>query len=291
MPADLSAQFAAFFAEFMDPDEARARASRLATTLNATAVLALLSELRDRSRKVAALAIEMFPALVDVLHGAELVLWIDLAIALTERSGAIAMKYCQESEAILRVVPSADRAAVLRTALELADQDGPLALEGLRQAGGVSATIGIDALSIWAQIGADLARCDYVIGVEYFRRSAEALAVVSLDDLKAWASVSLKLVTTNTLGKPDYVGALTYMRTSAVLLAELPTCAVRRRLVALANSLADRAPGLAIELLGEVPGLLYRISNPEWQERVLQYGMLVADRREGCPPFLGVRSI
>ena len=278
MPADLSAQFAAFFAEFMNPDEARARASRLATALNATALLALLSELRDRSRKVAALAVEMFPALVDVLHEEELVLWIDLAISLTERSGAIAMKYCRESEAILRVLPSADRAAVLRTALELADQDGSLALEGLRQAGGVSATIGIDALSIWAQIGSDLARCDYVIGVEYFRRSAEALAVVSLDDLKAWASVSLKLVTTNTLGKPDYVGALTYMRTSALLLAELPTLAVRRRLVALANSLADRAPGLAIELLGEAPGLLYRISNPEWQERVLQYGMLVADK-------------
>src|SRR5207249_11980183 len=184
------------------------------------------------------------------------------------------MKYCRESEAILRVVPSADRAAVLRTALELADQDGPLALEGLRQAGGVSATIGIDALSIWAQIGADLARCDYVIGVEYFRRSAEALAVVSLDDLKAWASVSLKLVSTNTLGNPDYVGALTYLRTSAVLLAELPTLAVRRRLVALANSLADRAPERAIELLGEAPGLLYRLSTPESQVRVLQHGIL-----------------
>ena len=139
MPADLSAQFAAFFAEFMNPDEARARASRLATTLNAAALLALLSELRGRSRKVAALAIEMFPALVDVLDEAELVLWIDLAISLAERSGAIAMKYCRESEAILRVLPSADRAAVLRTALELADQDGSLALEGLRQAGGVSA--------------------------------------------------------------------------------------------------------------------------------------------------------
>src|SRR5207249_2140925 len=188
------------------------------------------------------------------------------------------MKYCRESEAILRVVPSADRAAVLRTALELADQDGPLALEGLRQAGVVSSTTGIDALSIWAQVGSDLARCDYVIGVEYFRRSAEALAVVSLDDLKAWASVSLKLVTTNTLGKPDYVGALTYMRTSAVLLAELPTLAVRRRLVALADSLADCSQERAIELLGEAPGLLCRISSAEWQERVLQYGMLVADK-------------
>src|SRR5207244_3255277 len=99
MPADLSAQFAAFFAEFMNPDEARGRASRIATTLNATALLALLSELRGRSCKVAALAIEMFPALVDVLDEAELVLWIDLAISLTERSGAIAMKYCRERRA------------------------------------------------------------------------------------------------------------------------------------------------------------------------------------------------
>jgi nitric oxide reductase NorD protein len=278
MSADLSAEFTAFFAEFVGPDEARALARRFATALNANALLALLSELRDRSRKVTVLAIEMLPALVDILHEPELLLWIDLAISLTERSGATAMKYCGESEAILRVLPSADRAAVLRTALELADQDGPLALEGLRQAGGVSAMMGMEALSIWARIGSDLARCDYVIGVEYFRRSAEALAVVSLDDLKAWASVSLKLVTTNSLGKPDYVGALTYMRTSAVLLAELPTHAVRRRLVALANGLADRAPERAIELLGEAPGLLLPISTPEWQERVLQYGMLVADK-------------
>src|SRR5437867_10901418 len=114
MPADLSAQFADLLAEFMNPDEARARASRLATTLNATALFALLSELRDRSRKVASLAIEMLPALADVLHEAELLLWIDLAVSLTERSGAIAMKYCQESEAILGTLPLADRAAVLR---------------------------------------------------------------------------------------------------------------------------------------------------------------------------------
>ena len=278
MSADLSAEFTDFFAEFVDPDEARALARRFATALNGNALLSLMSELRDRSRKVTVLAIEMLPALVDILHEPELLLWIDLAISLAERSGATAMKYCGESEAILRVLPSADRAAVLRTALELADQDGPLALEGLRQAGGVSAMMGIEALSIWARIGSDLARCDYVIGVEYFRRSVEALAVVSLDDLKAWASVSLKLVTTNSLGKPDYVGALTYMRTSAVLLAELPTLAVRRRLVALANGLADRAPERAIELLGEAPGLLLPISTPEWQERVLQYGMLVADK-------------
>jgi hypothetical protein len=278
MQADLSSEFSGFFAEFMDAHDARALAGLVTPSLNASNLLSLLSELRDCSRKVASLAIDTLPRLVEVLSEEALVLWTDLAVSLTQRSGAIGLKYCGESEAILKLLPPAARAAALRIALEMADQDGPLALEGFRQAGAVTASTGIDKLSVWSSIGADLARCDYVIGVEYFRRSPELLSSLALDDLKVWAAISLKLVTTNSLGKPDYIAALTYLRTSAVLLADLPTPAIRRRLLALAMSAADWAPELAIALMGETPGLLRRIAASEWQERVLQYGMLVAEK-------------
>src|SRR6185503_10220643 len=120
------------------------------------------------------------------------------------------------------LLPADARTAALRMALEVADQDGPLALEAFRQAGAVTAHTGIDTLSVWSNIGADLARYDYVIGVEYFLRSPDLLSSLALEDLKAWAAISLKLVTTNSLGKPDYIAALTYLRTSGVLLADLP---------------------------------------------------------------------
>src|SRR2546422_9905995 len=185
---------------------------------------------------------------------------------------------------MLRAMETAVAGPALAMALELAEQDANVALEGFRQASGVAAVAGVETLPLWAQIGADLARVDYVLGIEYIRRGPEILKVLAQEDLKAWASVSLKLVTPNSLGKPDYMAALAFFRTSPALLGDLATPAVRRLVLALGGVLADHSPGQAIEFLGEAPGWLRRILDPQWQERVLQYGTLVCGPGRGAGP-------
>ena len=275
---DLSKRLTAWLAEDLDRGAAAGLAGRLAGSGQGPAVLELLSELRENSGKAASAAVEALPHVLDVLSAGELVAWIDLVVALSERSVAIALKVCRESPALLRVLPAPSRAAALTMALELAEQDAPMAYEGLLRAGGVIAAAGAGALPAWAQTGADLTKWDGVLGIEYFRRGPDILRVLPVDDLQAWAGVSAKLVTPNSLGKPDYMAALAFFRTSPALLEDLASPAVRTRVLALSNILADRSPGRAIEFLGEAPGLLRRIQDSAWQERVLQYGALVAEQ-------------
>src|SRR3989441_10178534 len=188
------------------------------------------------------------------------------------------IKFCKESPGLMRAMDSGVVGPALALALELAEQDANVALEGFRQAAGVTAATGVETLPLWAQIGADLAKLDYVLGIEYLRRGPEILKVLASEDLKAWASVSLKLVTPNSLGKHDYMAALAFFRTSPALLGDLATPAVRRRVLALAGTLANHSPEQAVEFLGEAPGWLRLIRDPLWQERVLQYGTLIAER-------------
>src|SRR3989441_7563482 len=188
------------------------------------------------------------------------------------------IKFCKESPGLMRAMDSGVVGPALALALELAEQDANVALEGFRQAAGVTAATGVETLPLWAQIGADLAKLDYVLGIEYLRRGPEILKVLASEDLKAWASVSLKLVTPNSLGKHDYMAALAFFRTSPALLGNLATPAVRRRVLALAGTLANHSPEQAVEFLGEAPGWLRLIRDPLWQERVLQYGTLIAER-------------
>lgn len=275
---DLSQRLTALLAEDLEREAAANLAGRLAGSGQGPAVLELLAELGESSRKASAAAIEALPHMLDILPSGELVSWIDLVVTLSERSGAIAMKLCRESPALLRDLPASSRAAALAMTLELAEQDAPMAYEGLLRAGGVIAAAGAGALPAWAQIGADLTKWDGVLGIEYFRRGPDILRVLAVDDLKPWAGVSVKLVTPNSLGKPDYMAALAFFRTSPALLGDLASPAVRRRVLTLSNQLADRSPELAIEFLGESPGLLRRIRESAWQERVLQYGVLVAEQ-------------
>jgi hypothetical protein len=274
----LTNKLTAWLAEDLDRGAAASLAGRLAGSGQGPAVLELLTELRENSRKAASAAVDALSEVLDVLSPDELVSWIDLVVSLSERSGAIALKACRESPAVLRELPASSRRAALTVALELAEQDAPMAYEGLLRAGGVIAAAGADAVPAWAQTGADLTKWDGVLGIEYFRRGPDILRVLSGEDLKAWAGVSAKLVTLNSLGKPDYMAALAFFRTSPALLEDLASPAVRRRVLALSNQLADSSPELAIEFLGEAPGLLRRIRDAAWQERVLQYGVLVAEQ-------------
>src|SRR3989441_8919475 len=188
------------------------------------------------------------------------------------------IKFCKESPGLMRAMDSGVVGPALALALELAEQDANVALEGFRQAAGVTAATGVETLPLWAQIGADLAKLDYVLGIEYLRRGPEILKVLASEDLKAWASVSVKLVTPSSLGKHDYMAALAFFRTSPALLGTLATPAVRRRVLALAGTLMNHSPEQAVEFLGEAPGWLRLIRDPLWQERVLQYGTLIAER-------------
>ncbi len=268
----------ALLADDLERTAAATLAGRLVEIGHAAAALELLTELRDASRKVASAAVEALPEVVALLPGEAVVTWIDLAVSLNGQSGAAAIKFCKESPGLLRALGAATAGPALAMALELAEQDANVALEGFRQAAGVAAAAGVETLPRWAQIGADLATLDYVLGIEYLRRGPEILKVLAGEDLKAWASVSVKLVTPNSLGKPDYMAALAYFRTSPALLGDLATPAVRRRVLALGGVLADHSPEQAVEFLGEAPGWLRRIRDPQWQERVLQYGALIAER-------------
>jgi nitric oxide reductase activation protein len=275
---DLFKKLTAFLAEDLEQAAAARLAARLVASERALTVMGLLAELREGSRKAAAAVVQALPAVLQALDDAECVAWIDLAVSMSERSGAAVVKFCRESPGLLeRLAPSAC-GPVLEMALELAEQDPNLALEGLRQAAGVVTAAGARALAAWARVGADLAKLDYVLGIEYFRRGPEILRVLPVDDLKTWAALSVKLVAPNSMGKPDYMAPLAFFRTSPVLLEDLATPAVRRRVLTLGSLLADRSPEQAIGFLGEAPGWLRRIKDPGWQERVLQYGVLVAEQ-------------
>src|SRR5256712_8296754 len=275
---------------FLEADRERMAAAELAGRLvgvgHAAAALELLTELREASRKVASAAVEALPEVVTLLPGETVATWIDLAISLNEQSGAASIKFCKESPLILRAMETVVAGPALAMALELAEQDANVSLEGFRQASGVAAAAGVEALPLWAQIGADLAKLDYVLGIEYLRRGPEILKVLAQEDLKAWASVSLKLVTPNSLGKPDYMPALAFFRTSPALLGDLATPAVRRLVLALGGVLADHSPGHAIQVLGEAPGWLRRILDPQWQERVPQHRALIAEPDAAAAPGL-----
>src|SRR5712692_2437718 len=277
-PDELSKKLTACLAEDLDRSAAARLAERLAGSPQGAALLELLTELRESSRKAATAAIEALPEVFAILGEESVVTWIDLIVSLSEQSGAAAIKFCKESPELFGTMDAAIAKPALVMALELAEQDANVALEAVRQAAGVAGSAGVDALPMWARIGADLAKLDYVLGIEFFRRGLDILKVLPVEDLKTWASVSVKLVTPNSLGKPDYMAALAFFRTSAMLLGDLAALGVRKRVLALASVLADRSPEQALEFLGEAPGWLRRVSDTQWQERVLQYGALVAEQ-------------
>jgi len=277
-PEELSNKLTALLAADLDRASAGRLAERLVGSGQGTALLELLTELRESSRKATTAAIEVLPEVFAILGEESVVTWIDLIVSLSEQSGAAAIKFCKESPELFGTMDAAIAKPALVMALELAEQDANVALEAVRQAAGVAGSAGVEALPMWARIGADLAKLDYVLGIEFFRRGLDILKVLPVEDLKTWASVSVKLVTPNSLGKPDYMAALAFFRTSAMLLGDLAALGVRKRVLALASVLADRSPEQAIEFLGEAPGWLRQIPDTQWQERVLQYGALVAEQ-------------
>jgi len=61
-------------------------------------------------------------------------------------------------------------------------------------------------------------------------------------------------------------------------LGDIQGAAVRTLVVSLGDQLAEREPHTAITFLAESPALLRRMPSPDWSRRILQYGLLVAER-------------
>ena len=241
-------------------------------------VTALVQELEDVSPKVARAATEALPELHSRVGLDDLDSWLDLAVGMAESSGASALKYAKESPLLLGLMPLRDdRRRVLTMGLELAERDPGMTLEFLRVAPELVGTLSHEQLVKWVDHGLELSEVNYVLGGEFFRASPKITKVSGLEDLRSWTGLGLKLITVNQFGKPDYVATLEFFRTTPVLLEEIASVTRRRLAVRIAGTLAEQDPQLAVEVLALSPSLLRQIPN-DWQSRMLQYGLLVAER-------------
>ncbi|MBH0193567.1 MAG: hypothetical protein HP492_17730, partial [Nitrospira sp.] len=261
------------------------------------AVLTLLDELDSVSAKAARAAIEALPELDRRAGLSHLISWLDLGIALAESSGATALKYFKDSPLILGLIEQPDaRTTVLAMGLELADQDANVTLEYLRAAPHMLSVVPLDELRPWLEIGLELVEADVVVGLEYIRQIHHVASVLPVCEARTWLSFATTLVIPNTLGKPDYMAAMEFMRTSPAILAEIDQLGVRARTLSVGTLLAERSPEAGVAWLAESPRLLRALPSQEWQLKVLQYGALLAEKDSvaaasylrRCPEIVGL---
>ena len=229
------------------------------------ATLAMLDELGEVSGKVNRAAIEALPELDRRAGLACIVPWLDLGIALAESSGATALKYFKESPRILGVVEdNAARLAILATGLELAEQDANVTVEYLRTAPQILAVLSSDQLQPWLDVGVELTGLDVVVGLEYIRQISAVAPVLALSEVRNWVAFGMKLIQPNTIGKPDYLVTMEFLRTSPAILGDIDQPAVRSKVVSLGAALAEQSPASAIAWLAESPTLVRALPSVEW---------------------------
>ena len=261
------------------------------------AVLTFLDELEGLSAKAARAAIEALPELDRRAGFSHLISWLDLGIALAESSGATALKYFKDSPLILGLIEQPDaRTAVLAMGLELADQDANVTLEFLRAAPLMLSVVPLDELRPWLEIGLELVATDVVVGLEYIRQIHHVASVLPVSEARTWLSFATTLVIPNTLGKPDYMAAMEFMRTSPAILAEIDQPGARVKMLSVGTLLAEGSPEAGVAWLAESPCLLRALPSQEWQLKVLQYGALLAEQDSvaavsylrRCPEIVGL---
>jgi hypothetical protein len=266
------------FTDGLGQATARELAGELDRAAQATAVLALLDELRDASAKAETAAIEALPELQRRGALPQATAWLDLGVALAESSGATALRYFKDSPLALGLLEPPQRATALSLALELAEDDANVALEFFRRTPELLTVLPASDLPAWAGACAGLAKVEYVLGIEFVRQVPAVAQVLPLELVRPWIRFGMKLVTQNSLGKTDYVGTLEFFRTSPAIFGDIEFPASRRALIDVGSVVADRSPQLAIDLLAESPALLRRFPSEEWQARALRYAPLVAGR-------------
>lgn len=267
------------------------------TEIQTLALLKLLDELEHVSAKAMRAAIESLPELDRRAGLSQVISWLDLGIALAESSGATALRYFKDSPLILGIIEQTEaQAAVLAVGLEMAEQDPNVTLEYLRAAPRILTAVPVGQIQPWLEIGLELTRIDLVVGLEYIRHIPELVPVLPLSEIRGWLSFGLKLITPNTLGKPDYLATIEFLRTSPGILGDIEATAVRSKVVSLGAVLADHTPASGIAWLAESPKLLRALPSSDWQIKVLQYGTLLAEKDaeaalaclRRCPELIGL---
>ncbi len=242
-------------------------------------VLTLLEELHELSEKTASAAMAALPELDRRARLGDMLLWLDLGVAFAESSGASALKYFKDSPLVLGLIESADaRAEVLTMGLELAEQDANVALEYIRHAPQILSDVPTIQLRPWLDIGIELTQINVVVGLEFIRQISKLASVLPLESVRDWATVGMKLIVPNSLGKPDYVATMEFLRTSPAILSHIEHPAVRTKVVSLCRLLAEHSPESGITWLAESPDLLRAVPSVEWRIKLLQYGSLLAEK-------------
>lgn len=270
----------------LSPDSALKVATALCEAGGAGHVSELLNELGERSAKLAGQAVDALPEMVERCGPEPVVSWLDVTVTMAGLSGAITLKYLKESPRLFGVLDSvALRQAVLETTLELADNDSEFAancaFEFFRKAPELLLVDSRTDLAQWAEIGRELTDWNDVLGIEFIRECPKVAEVLALEDVRPWVAFGMKLITQNSLGKPDYVGILEFFRTSPGLLGEIPDADLHPHIVSVGSTLADLSPETALTFVAEAPGLMALLPSAERRRHVLRYGGLLAERDAG----------
>jgi len=241
-------------------------------------VRTLLDELQELSEKAAGAAVMALPELDRRAGLSHIILWLDLGVALAQSSGASALKYFKDSPLVLGLIEPFDaRTEVLTIGLEIAEQDANVALEYIRQAPQILSDVPAPQLRPWLDIGIELTEVNVVVGLEFIRQISKLAPVLSLKSVRSWATVGMKLIVPNSLGRPDYVATMEFLRTSPSILGNIEDPPVREKVVSLCLLLAEHSPQSSITWLAESAALLRTVPSMEWRIRLLQYGALLAE--------------
>ncbi len=241
-------------------------------------ILVLLGELTEEAPKAARSAVD---ALAEMQHRGllgDVLPWLDLGVALAGESGALAMRFFKESPLLLGLLEASKRTAVLETGLELADRNANVAVEFIRIAPEAAGVLPSIDWSTWMEIACELADADFALAVEYIRQIPPIARVLSLDGVRSWVQFGTKLIVENSLGKPDYLGALEFFRTSPAILDDIPERVLRNDVIRVGAQLAERSPEAGIALLAEAPAILRRLPTEDWRRQTLRYGLLLSER-------------
>lgn len=238
----------------------------------------LLEELTDAAPKAARGAIEALLELQRRGLLAEVLPWLDLGVAIAADSGALALRFFKESPLLLGLLDPPQRAIVLAACLELADRQANVAVEFIRVAPEVVPVLSPTDWPTWMELACELSETDFALAVEYTRQIPAVARVLSLDTVRDWMQFGMTLIVDNSLGKPDYLGALEFFRTSPGILEDIPDQTSRHQVLRVGAQMADRSPELGIALLAEAPSILRGLPTDEWRRQVLQYGLILAER-------------
>src|SRR5881296_3524474 len=195
-------------------------------------------------------AAELAGRLVEIGHGAAA---LELLTELRNASRKVASVAVEALPEVVALLPGEAVATWIDLAISLNEQSGAASIKFCKESPLILRAMETVVAGPALAMALELAEQDANVALEGFRQASGVAAVAG-------------------------VAALAFFRTSPALLGDLATPAVRCLVLALGGVLADHSPEQAIEFLGEAPGWLRRIRDPQWQERVLQYGTLIAER-------------